>query len=40
LLPPERLDIALAPGTTPESRLAILTPSPRWRRRVDGVRHG
>jgi tRNA threonylcarbamoyladenosine biosynthesis protein TsaE len=36
LLPRERLDIGLAPGSTPSGRRATITTSPRWKRVLDG----
>lgn len=40
LLPAERLDVALAPGALPEARVATLTPSAAWARRLGELRHG
>jgi tRNA threonylcarbamoyl adenosine modification protein YjeE len=37
LLPRERLTVALAFGTSPESRRAAITPSPAWRTRIEGL---
>ncbi len=34
LLPAERLDVELAPGATPQARIATLAPSPAWRGRI------
>lgn len=40
LMPVEHLDIALAAGPRAESRIATLTPSPTWRDRIAGLKHG
>jgi tRNA threonylcarbamoyl adenosine modification protein YjeE len=40
LMPPERLEIALAPGRSAAGRIATLAASPRWRGFLDGIGHG
>jgi tRNA threonylcarbamoyladenosine biosynthesis protein TsaE len=40
LLPPGRLEVALAFAARPESRLATIAPSSAWSERVAGLRHG
>jgi tRNA threonylcarbamoyladenosine biosynthesis protein TsaE len=40
LLPRERLEIALAPGTRETSRIATLVPSPGWAQRIVGLTRG
>ena len=37
LLPPRRLDVALSPGDTPESRRAVLTPYGDWAPRIADI---
>jgi tRNA threonylcarbamoyladenosine biosynthesis protein TsaE len=36
-LPPERLDILLAPGASPDARLAEITPHGRWADRLEAL---
>jgi len=40
LMPPEHLDIALAPGKSETARIATLVPSPSWAARIAGLVHG
>jgi tRNA threonylcarbamoyladenosine biosynthesis protein TsaE len=37
LLPPRRLDVALAPGDTPDARRAVLTPHGGWAPRIADI---